>query len=876
MHHCYWGLLFSILLAYSKNTCKISGQVIDHNGHPVATGRVYIRNEQDTLSTLIVGGGFYQFDQLRPGYYQIAAESNTNLDFPSVLINLTRDTVVDIAPVRMAVLGEVKISARKTVASQMGDTLVYDADAVNADKDASTEELLRRFPGILVKDGNIIVNGQPISDILMDGRPVLGGDIDLILKNLPAEVVKKLQVFDKGSDQSLFTGLNDGRDRRTINIVTKTASSIIGKVYAGHGGDDLYAAGGTLNFKDKSSYLSALLQADDLGQGASAMDNLSTSPTGNRSEHQNGNINFSRDYGRKIKLSVGLSYTQHENNISNDLQRQYFGDSEQYMEQKTAITRTESYLVVTKLEYKPDSFNAVVLQPSLGQQWNSSTNAFAGQNSIAGLLAATTNTGSGANGKNLSLANDLLINHRFRRSGRILSASINIQSTPATGDGNSLSHNIYGQDTVDYSYLLKNKSSSLLAGLNLLYIEPIFPSLQLVLNYKPSYQQFETFKENYDNAGGTTEAFDSLLSNRYQSVSATQNLGLGLRFNNKRLFINAMLNHETSSLRGTQYFPKQFNVDRNFKTLLPFLYLAVKGWKNTSLKFTYNVISSRPGLVQLQPYVDISNPLIIRTGAPDLKQEINHDLHVQFMTTSRKGNSLNISFAGNYKPVFINNTTELLNNDTLINSVLFKRGGSISLPQNLNGYFHADLTVNYNRQINLLDGGAGLFVRAGMNVYPGIANGVEDNFQANTCAIGGQLTLNLFKHLDFVLEESLDYSRTKSKNGQTFDYRVNRLVASCNAKLGKFKLNLWLNDNVNSGSGASANRLFINASTSCYFTKNRTLECRISGMNLLDQRMNMLQTATSTYIEYTNSNVVGRYMLISAIYTFRKIKKDPI
>src|SRR5204863_8119425 len=119
--------------------------------------------------------------------------------------------------------------------TQAGDTTQYNAKAFKTNPDANAEDLINKMPGITSQGGQVQAQGENVQQVLVDGKPLFGNDPNAALKNLPAEVIDKIQVFDKKSDQSQFTGFDDGNSQKTLNIITKSIfrNGQFGKVYGG-------------------------------------------------------------------------------------------------------------------------------------------------------------------------------------------------------------------------------------------------------------------------------------------------------------------------------------------------------------------------------------------------------------------------------------------------------------------------------------------------------------------------------------------------------------------------------------------------------------------------------------------------------------------
>ncbi len=106
------------------------------------------------------------------------------------------------------------------------------------------------MPGITVENGTVTAQGEQVRRVTIDGREFFGDDATAAMRNLPAEIIDKIQVFDRLSDQARFTGVDDGNAQRAINIVTKASmrNGQFGRLYAGYGTDSRYNAGGNMTF----------------------------------------------------------------------------------------------------------------------------------------------------------------------------------------------------------------------------------------------------------------------------------------------------------------------------------------------------------------------------------------------------------------------------------------------------------------------------------------------------------------------------------------------------------------------------------------------------------------------------------------------------
>ena len=223
--------------------------------------------------------GNYKIDNLPAGKYSLRVSYMGYKTYErQVTLSGTESKVVNVSMSEDATMLEnLSVEGRATRAQQFGDTLSYSASAFKVLEGSTAEELLAKMPGIVVEGGEVQAQGESVSKVLVDGKEFFDGDINLALKNLPADIIASIEVFDKKSDQAEFTGFDDGEEIKTINIVTRSGyqEGIFGKVYGGYGTDNRYNAGGNINIFDDSQRLSILGMSNNVNQQNFSQEDLS-------------------------------------------------------------------------------------------------------------------------------------------------------------------------------------------------------------------------------------------------------------------------------------------------------------------------------------------------------------------------------------------------------------------------------------------------------------------------------------------------------------------------------------------------------------------------------------------------------------------------
>jgi hypothetical protein len=169
--------------------------------------------------------GQFELNNLPPGKFFLLISYPAFADYVYQL-NLTDTTIENAGVIKMTLksklLEEVLVRQKIAAVRLKGDTIEYRADSFKVREGASVEEMLRKMPGLQVdKDGNVTAQGEKIEKVLVDGEEFFGDDPTMATKNIQADAVDKVQVFDKKSDQAAFTGIDDGSKSKTLNLTLK-------------------------------------------------------------------------------------------------------------------------------------------------------------------------------------------------------------------------------------------------------------------------------------------------------------------------------------------------------------------------------------------------------------------------------------------------------------------------------------------------------------------------------------------------------------------------------------------------------------------------------------------------------------------------------
>jgi hypothetical protein len=301
------GIVLLLSFPAISQVHKITGQLNDLLSNATLTGaHVYLFNDADSLirATITDDAGKFLLERIRPGNYKI------NFSFVGYK-HLTKPIPVSNQDVNLGSIGlavsstdirEVSVTGIMPLAQQKGDTTEFNADAFTTMPDATAEDLVEKLPGVTVEDGKVEAMGEEVKQVLVDGRPFFRNDPTAALRTLPAEVIERIQIFDKESDQAEFTGFSTGETQKAMNIITRPSmrNGIFGKAYAGYGFEDMtlsdayqskYAAGGNVNWFNGARRITLVAQSNNVNQqNFSAGDLLGVMAMGQRGGARGGSM----------------------------------------------------------------------------------------------------------------------------------------------------------------------------------------------------------------------------------------------------------------------------------------------------------------------------------------------------------------------------------------------------------------------------------------------------------------------------------------------------------------------------------------------------------------------------------------------------------
>ena len=921
------SLLLVVLLATASRAQQVKGTLYDTTEKKALSGA--------TVEISRVGGtplqrsvtsnaqGRFEFSGL-PADSFLLRISYINFAPAIIRFRLERGVPVDLGTINMTnaatQLGEVVIGYQPPV-RQKGDTAEYSASQYKGNPDASGEDIVKKMPGITVdRQGNVTAQGETVQRVTIDGREFFGDDATAALRNLPAEVIDKIQVFDRLSDQAQVTGVDDGNTVKAINIVTKAdmRNGQYGRVFAGYGTDDRYSAGGNMTFLKENRRISVVGLTNNINQQNFAAQDLLgvTSNTNNRggggrpgggmwgggnnnftigqqagiSRTNAFGVNYTDKWGKKI-TATGSYFFNNSNNVNDQfLNRQQFlsgGRTQFYDEASLIRSNNWSHRINARLEYNIDSFNSIIITPNLSLQKNNSIRDVRGDNFFSPTqpINKTTNIRDLiSNGYNLN--NNILYRHSFRKRGRSVSVNFNTALNNRSSDNFTDAENIFFTTGTPFTDSLRQFNDNLTSGTtlstNVTYTEPVGKQGQLQFSYAPSFTFNKADQQTlqFESSTGKYTRFDTVLSNKFDNTYHTHRPGITYRKGDRDNQFAIGLNYQYATLGSDQVFPVNARFERSFSNLLPNLQWRKKLSAKANLRVFYRTNANAPSVNQLQNVINNSNPLFLSTGNPELNQSFSHTLVTRYIfTNTGKGRSFFVNLFATATQDFVANATYVAAADSVLApGVTLFRGSQLSKPINLQGYRNLRSFVTYGMPLKFIKSSINFNAGFGYTRAPGLINKVENTANTYNYNGGWVVASNISEFVDFNVSYTVNYNVVRNSiqpqlNNNFFTQLAN-LQFNLLSKKGWFFQNDIANQSF-SGLADGFNQSFWlwNMSAGKKFLKNQTGELKLSVFDLLKQNQSIARTTTETFVQDVQNVVLQQYFMLTFTYRLRNFGK---
>ena len=914
----------SLVAVAAQAQSPVRGKVLDAKDQsPLIGANVVLTHLPDSVKTGTAVGsdGSFQLDNVAPGRYLLTASFIGYSDQRQALTVPAGGQPVAVGNLALQVGGTVLKTVEVTgqvVQVQRGDTTSINAKSFKVNPDATAGDLITKMPGIQVDaSGKTQAQGEQVQQVLVDGKPFFGTDPDAVLKNLPADAIDRVEIFDQMSEQSRFSGFNDGNTQKTLNIITKPAfrNGQFGRFVGGvgpNGGDNVkgtrYRASLNLNDFHDNRRITVLAQSnnvneqnfgtDDLlgvvgnsggggrggggGGGGGNSGDFLVSQNGGISNTNAAGLNYSNSWNnKKTELTGSYFFNRSNNALSSTTNRQFANATNTlYREGSQSNSINYNHRANFRFEQQIDSATSLLFRPRLSWQQNDANKTLEGVTSSGGNVLSNINTLYNSDNRGINPGGDLLLRRRLgHRAGRTL--SLNITGSYTDRDGSTLLRTTSTTTNLNQQSVLTQRSGSI--GTNLAYTEPLSQKSQLQANYSLNYAPNNSDKRtyNFEAAAQQYSRLDTALSNVFNNHYLTQGGGLSYRYNNRKLQASVGVTGQVAQLRGDQTFPINGPVDYTFWNILPQAMLMFRPDRTHNVRLFYRTNTSAPSINQLQAVVNNSNPLQLTIGNPRLEQEYQHSLVARYTASNpERSSSFFTLLSGSYTQNPISTRTIVTSRDTTFvpenasEAIRLPAAGQLTQSINLSRQYSVRALANYGQPLFNKKLNANASLGGSYSQTPGEVNG-GINYARNP-ALTGALTLssNINERLDFTLSSN----STKSFVRNTLNTRLNSNYFS---QITRLRLSWIVGPGISIqsdvahqlyrglSSAYNQNYLLWNASIGKKVFPGQRGEIKLYAFDLLAQNRAIQRNVTAAYVEDVQTTVLQRYFMLMFTYNIR-------
>ncbi|HSU28627.1 MAG TPA: outer membrane beta-barrel protein [Chitinophagaceae bacterium] len=923
MRKIYLSLL-SLFVAgslFAQKNGSIKGVAFDTlSKQTVASATVTVVEKKDSslvTFTMTDNKGYFELKGIPNGEYRLLIthisyhNSNTFFTISDAKKNLELGNIV--MNDRIKVLQEAIVGEAPPV-TMINDTVQYNASSFKTQPNASVEQLLKKLPGVKVeKDGTIKAQGEKVNRVLVDGKEFFGNDPKLATKNLPADAIDKVQVYDKQSDQAQLTGFEDGNYEKTINLKLKKdkKKGVFGKVSAGAGTDGRYQGKFNVNSFKGARQLSTIGMGNNTNtEGFSFMDMLNFSGElarlksgmsgggnininisgddaagmglgggGNRGINttRGGGINYNNIIGTKLDFQSNYFYNMFNPNNESHIQRQYLLPDSSYFYNQNSYTDniTNNHRLNLNMLYQLDSMTTLRITPSFSYQLNDNRS-----NTDYETLTEEKNlTNKGfsntiGNNEGFNFRNDIIYRKKFSRKGRTLSLSLQTSLNKSHGGGNLSSINTFynpnGTVLRKDSLEQTNTTTADLLGYNarIVYTEPLWRKslMEFSVGRSNTKNTSQKITHDYNKISGKYDMLNNSLTNDFENEYSYTNGGFRTRTQKKKYNYALGITWQEAELKGKIISGvKDSLISKKFDNLLPNARFQYNFSKYKSLSLNYNTSTNQPTMAQLQPVPDNSNSLLIREGNPDLKQEFVNTIQAHFNAISPYKNR---NFFGFF--TFMSTRNKIVNYDT-VNQFGVRR----TKPVNVKGAYNMNGSLSYSMPVRFLKGTIEFSSNGGYSSGKQFINTIGNTIKTLTLGPGVRLDMTPSDKLNLGLGAELNYNKSKYSLRPDLNnsYFSQEYSASVDLQLPArffFSTDFTYTINTERATGFNTNVPMWNASISKGVMKFNRGELRFSAQDLLNRNIGISRNSNQNYIEDSRVKTLRRFFLLTFTYSLSK------
>ncbi|MDE5874042.1 MAG: TonB-dependent receptor [Muribaculaceae bacterium] len=887
----------------------VKGRIIDPDDASLPGAAVQLISLPDTIRAgyaMTDVDGRFSLNNIKPGNFVIIA-SMVGMDDIARNVNVAENTdTLDLGDIKMledaVTLKEAVVTGIKTAVIAKQDTIEFNAGSFHTAQNATVNDLLKKLPGVEVSsDGSITSNGKSVTKILVNGKEFFGEDTQMATKNLPSNMVDKVQVVDRKSDLARLTGVDDGEEETVINLTVKKNmnNGWFGNVSAGYGTDSRYQGSFIVNRFSNGNQITLLGGLNNINEmgfsdrgrgyfnGFGGSNGITTS--------QRLGLNFNVGNEEIFRVGGNIMYSHSDRSSITKKATQFLYPDYVNYQNSESDSRDKGHNISSdfRLLWNINSSNTLEFRPNfslnLRESSMSSLSLLTDQNDelINRNLNVSTNKGT-----SVQTGGNLIFNHNFAsRPGRSLSFQMRYQFSNTRQKSTSWSNIIYylleDKDDEELYRFLDNHTWSNNVNGRITWTEPLgdvkkgnFLNFAYRISYQwnnadkmtydlPSPENAEDFIPPYLDATPADAILNESLSNSFRNNFFTQELQIGYKKVSKKLNLDAGLLFSPSSSKSTDLINSARNIPTRWVwNVAPYANIRYKINNISSLRANYRARTSQPSMSQLQPVRDESDPLNIIQGNPSLKPTFTQNVGIFY-------NDFNIE---SQQSLFA-----MVNTSFSLNSIVSKTitdretGGRTTTYGNVNGNFNIFGMAMITRPFRNRKWRFNARMNARYSTTPGYINGEYNRT--------GNLNLSPEAGLTFSADVfQITVNPTYSYGGvtntlpeqpgrETHSYGFNSDMSVFLPFGLELTTDLAFSNSTGYSSGFNSKQWLWNAQLSYSFLRGRQLTFSVRAYDLLGQKKNISRTVGANSIVDTWQNDQTRYVMFSLTWNFNTLSK---
>lgn len=886
-------------------------------------------------STLIQGAqtaydGIFILNNIPAGKYKLIISSvgfaertqeiqmpNKHLDLPTIHLHE-----------QVQHLAEVSVQGHAAEMTVKGDTIEYNTAAYQVSETATVEELLKKMNGVEVdKEGKVTINGEEIKSVRIDGKKFFGDDVQTATKNIPAEMIEKIQVIDEKSEMAKLTGFEDDDTERIINLSLKKnrKQGVFGN-YSGALGMDLVGDNGNWfdydqqflsnDFRYGANIFTNLLLGESQttiiaganntneirsGRGRGNWGGENAGITASENIGVNTNIDLTnritkRDNTTSLLLGGDATFNHAQNDTRTRTNKESYTDKYTYINNDSTSKLSHSWNAQMRLEleYQIDTLNKLILRPTIGYTNNegNSYNIYTfDRDTVIDTLNHVVRINDGYQqqfslSENINAGLRAIYNHKFLRPGRSLTMQANINFTNTKGNTQTYSYDQLQQiATVDQRTLSGNNTYSY--SLRTSYVEPIYENnhlLEMVLSLSGNNRISEKNQYTKDSITGDYSVYDSIYSNNLLNSLYSEQLELNYRWVQEKFDLMVGARAIAQQTHSRTYYGNTLARDTlynnwNFSPNLNFRY---RFERKKFARIIYRGTTQQPSITQMEPVRNNSDALNETVGNLGLQPAYRHNIFMMYSSFNQE------KFSS-----FMTGLRATITEDALTNNTIYDQTGkrymqtvnADIIPWNIgwdmmsntpfaNKMFqlHTRTAINYNERVAYI-------------LREQDATQIEQMIDAGTMPLGkASHTGNLRVSSDIALRFTHKIVDIGIKNTNIYSLTRNSLNDQSKSSVGDWIItgdvtfHLPKQWNISTDIGFTGrygytgiddpNEIMWNASIDKTWN-NATLTLKV--YDLLHDKKNIVQTIGEDYVSYKRFNTLPTYAMLTFTYKLNRM-----